>query len=223
MLTDIIPWSTRLPRFLNRGSTVFFNSVKVFDADGTDLGTYRKSHIPDGPGYQEKFYFTPGDTGFQVFATKFGRIGVGICWDQWFPEAARCMVLEGAEVLFYPTAIGTEPAHPDADTQPHWRRCIQGHAAANLVPVIVSNRIGKENALRSDQFINFYGSSFITDHCGAIVTECSRSNEEIIVHSFDLSDIRKDRILWGVFRDRRPDLYGAISTFSGATSTVSKQ
>lgn len=198
-------------------SNVFFNSVKVFDADGSDLGLYRKSHIPDGPGYQEKYYFSPGNTGFRTFETKFGTIGVGICWDQWFPEAARCMVLQGAEILFYPTAIGSEPPDPDVDTQPHWRRCIQGHAAANLVPTVVSNRIGKEHATKSSHFINFYGSSFITDHLGSIVENSSRCTEGIILHTVNLDDIRKYRLGWGVFRDRRPELYNTICSLDGVT------
>lgn len=196
---------------------MFFNSVKVFDADGSDLGLYRKSHIPDGPGYQEKFHFTPGNTGFRTFATKFGTIGVGICWDQWFPEAARCMVLQGAEILFYPTAIGSEPPDPSADTRPHWQRCIQGHAAANLVPTVVSNRIGKEYAKTSSNFIKFYGSSFITDHHGKIVEESPNCTEGIILHTVNLDEVRKHRVLWGVFRDRRPYLYGAISSLDGVS------
>lgn len=196
---------------------MFFNSVKVFDADGTDLGIYRKSHIPDGPGYQEKYYFSPGNTGFRTFKTKFGTIGVGICWDQWFPEAARCMVLQGAEILFYPTAIGSEPHNPDMDTQPQWRRCIQGHAVANHVPTVVSNRIGKEVGNEPGKSITFYGSSFITDHLGAIVEESSRCTEGIILHTINLDDVRKERTNWGIFRDRRPELYKPICSLDGDT------
>lgn len=187
----------------------------MIDADGQKLETYRKSHIPDGPGYQEKFYFTPGRTGFKTFQTRYANIGVAICWDQWFPEAARCMALEGAELLFYPSAIGSEVNDSAKDTHPHWQRCMQGHAAANMVPVIASNRIGTEPARTWDGKITFYGSSFITDHLGAIVALADRTNEAIITHTFELDAIRRERIAWGLFRDRRPDLYGPITTFDG--------
>lgn len=204
--------------FFERCHNVFYNSVKVFDSDGSDLGVYRKSHIPDGPGYQEKFYFSPGQSGFQTFGTRFARIGIGICWDQWFPEAARCMVLNGAELLLYPTAIGSEPLNSALDSSEHWRRCMQGHAAANMVPVIASNRIGMEKAKLWDGAITFYGGSFITDHLGAVVKECGRVAEEIVVHAFKLHRIRGDRVGWGLFRDRRPDLYGDICTLDGASN-----
>ncbi|CAM9906770.1 unnamed protein product [Scytosiphon promiscuus] len=157
--------------FFERGNNAFFNSVVVFDADGTRLGLYRKSHIPDGPGYQEKYYFNPGDTGFKVFDTRFGKIGVAICWDQWFPEAARAMALQGAELLLYPTAIGSEPQDPSLNSSAHWRRVMQGHAGANVVPVVASNRVGREEF--SESHINFYGSSFIADQTGEILSECS--------------------------------------------------
>lgn len=200
---------------------MFYNSVVMFDSDGANLGTYRKSHIPDGPGYQEKFYFSPGQTGFKVFATRHGRVGVAICWDQWFPECARCMVLRGAEVLLYPTAIGSEPHDASLNSEPHWRRCMQGHAAANMVPVAAANRIGVETSAATGtgtdarHQITFYGSSFVTDHLGDIVARAPRDKEQIVVASFDLNDIRKQRVSWGLFRDRRPDLYAAITTLDG--------
>lgn len=196
--------------------TRLFNSVVVIDADGTNLGTYRKTHIPDDHYYQEKFYFTPGDTGFMAFETKFAKIGVGICWDQWFPETARSMALLGAELLFYPTAIGSEPIL-ELDSMPHWRRVMQGHSAANLMPVIAANRIGREDVTASEanggqtSSLNFYGSSFITDNTGEIVEELGRDVEGVICHSFDLDELEKDRMSWGLFRDRRPDMYKIIS------------
>lgn len=196
--------------------TRLFNSVVVIDADGTNLGTYRKTHIPDDHYYQEKFYFTPGDTGFMAFETKFAKIGVGICWDQWFPETARSMALLGAELLFYPTAIGSEPIL-ELDSMPHWRRVMQGHSAANLMPVIAANRIGREDVTASEanggqtSSLNFYGSSFITDNTGEIVEELGRNVEGVICHSFDLDELEKDRMSWGLFRDRRPDMYKIIS------------
>ena len=196
--------------------TRLFNSVVVIDADGTNLGTYRKTHIPDDHYYQEKFYFTPGDTGFMAFETKFAKIGVGICWNQWFPETARSMALLGAELLFYPTAIGSEPIL-ELDSMPHWRRVMQGHSAANLMPVIAANRIGREDVTASEanggqtSSLNFYGSSFITDNTGEIVEELGRDVEGVICHSFDLDELEKDRMSWGLFRDRRPDMYKIIS------------
>jgi len=194
--------------FFERAGHAHFNSLAMIDADGTVLGLYRKAHIPDGPGYQEKFYFTPGDTGFQVWTTKFGRFGAAICWDQWFPEAARAMALMGAQALFYPTAIGSEPPPaPPLDSRDHWRRVMQGHAAANLMPVIAANRIGTEN-LTSE--ITFYGSSFITDATGAIVTQMGRTDEGAITARFDLDALARQRASWGLFRDRRPDLYGML-------------
>jgi N-carbamoylputrescine amidase len=181
-----------------------YNSVVMIDADGAILGTYRKSHIPDGPGYQEKYYFRPGDTGFKVWDTKFGRIGVGICWDQWFPEAARAMALQGAEILFYPTAIGSEPHDPSLATALPWQRAMQGHAVSNAIPVVAANRIGKEEGLGEPQ--NFYGHSFIADQQGTLVQEM-QSGEGVLVHTFDLDELRTYRSAWGFFRDRRTELY----------------
>ena len=199
--------------WFERAGNTFFNSLAMVDADGEILGVYRKSHIPNSVGYQEKQYFTPGDTGFKVWDTRFGRVGVGICWDQWFPEAARAMVLQGAEMLLYPTAIGSEPGIPDLDSRGHWCRTMQGHAAANLVPLIASNRIGHEVAT-GDASLNmdFYGNSFIADHTGALLNQADDANEAVLVASFDLDEVARYRTEWGVFRDRRPDLYGVITT-----------
>ena len=201
--------------FYEKDGTRLFNSIAMLDADGTVLGVYRKTHIPDDHYYQEKFYFTPGNTGFKVWQTRYGRIGVGICWDQWFPEAARAMALQGAELLLYPTAIGSEPIL-ETDSMPHWRRCMQGHAGSNLVPVMAANRVGseavepcEENGGQSSSLI-FYGSSFITDNTGAIVTEANRTDETILFASFDLERLEKERLSWGLFRDRRPEMYGEI-------------
>jgi N-carbamoylputrescine amidase len=205
--------------FFERANQSFFNSVAILDADGEVLGIYRKSHIPNGPGYQEKQYFSPGDTGFKVWPTRFGRIGVGICWDQWFPECARSMALLGADLLFYPTAIGTEPPPaPAIDSRLHWQRTQQGHAAANVMPLIASNRYGVERSLQDPEklFIRFYGSSFITDHTGDKVAEAGEEGEAVLTATFDLEDIAKQRASWGVFRDRRPDLYGALVSYDGA-------
>jgi len=199
--------------FFERAGQAHFNSLAMVDAGGEVLGLYRKSHIPDGPGYQEKFYFNPGDTGFKVWKTKFGVLGVAICWDQWFPEAARAMALMGAEALLYPTAIGSEPPPaPPLDSRDHWRRVMQGHAAANMMPVIVSNRVGTE---RLSTEIIFYGSSFIADQTGALVKEMDRTSEGVIIATFDLDAIAEQRRSWGLFRDRRPDLYGALITSDG--------
>lgn len=200
--------------FFERAGHAHFNSLAMIDADGSLMGLYRKSHIPDGPGYQEKFYFTPGDTGFKVWPTKFGVFGVGVCWDQWFPEAARAMALMGAEALFYPTAIGSEPPPaPPVDSRDHWRRVMQGHAAANVMPVIASNRIGKEKGQSGE--MTFYGSSFITDWTGSIAAELDRTTEGVATSAFDLDEVAKARASWGLFRDRRPDLYGAIVSHDG--------
>lgn len=196
-----------------RAGNVLFNSVVVVDADGAVLGTYRKSHIPDGPGYTEKYYFSPGDTGFRVWSTHHGRIGVGICWDQWFPEAARVMALRGAEVLLYPTAIGSEPPDPSWDSSGHWQRVMQGHAAANLVPVVAANRVGHEVGRTTS--ITFYGSSFITDATGAKVAEAGREGEAVLTATFDLATLDRQRLAWGLFRDRRPDLYGPLCSLEG--------
>lgn len=190
-----------------------YNSVAVLDADGKNLGIYRKTHIPDDHYYQEKFYFTPGDTGFKVFDTRFGTIGVGICWDQWFPETARGMALKGAEILFYPTAIGSEPIL-ECDSMPHWRRCMTGHAACNLMPVVAANRIGTEEVVpcaengNQSSALTFYGSSFITDATGEVVEQMDRVSEGFILHSFDLDELESERKSWGLFRDRRPEMYG---------------
>jgi N-carbamoylputrescine amidase len=196
-----------------KAGNAFFNSVVIIDADGTMLGIYRKAHIPESPGYHEKFFFSPGDTGFQVWQTRYGCIGVGICWDQWFPECARIMALQGAELLLYPTAIGEEPQDKSIDSQPHWQRTMQGHAAANVMPLIASNRIGVEQG--SNWQVQYYGSSFIADHTGEIVQHCDRSSESIVTASFDLNAIRKYRESWGVFRDRRIDLYHPLLTLDG--------
>ena len=202
--------------FYERDETRLFNSVAMLDADGIVLGVYRKTHIPDDHYYQEKFYFTPGNTGFKVWDTRYGRIGVGICWDQWFPEAARCMALAGAELLLYPTAIGSEPIL-STDSMPHWRRCMQGHAGCNLVPVAAANRVGLETVHPSaenggqESSLRFYGSSFLADGTGAIVAEAGRDEETIIQASFDLELCRQERMSWGVFRDRRPECYHALT------------
>jgi N-carbamoylputrescine amidase len=199
--------------FFERANTAYYNSIAILDADGECLGIYRKSHIPDGPGYQEKFYFRPGDTGFKMWPTKFGRIGVGICWDQWFPEAARCMALMGAEMLFYPTAIGSEPQDPALDSRDHWQRVMQGHAGANLMPLVAANRWGHEQGATCDA--TYYGSSFIAGPTGEKLQEADRTRDACLVQSFDLTALRRQRDGWGVFRDRRPELYGAIGTGDG--------
>lgn len=202
--------------FYERDGNAFFNTVALINNDGEVQGIYRKTHIPDDHFYQEKFYFTPGDTGFKVWPTKYGCIGVGICWDQWFPESARAMALLGAEMLLYPTAIGSEPVL-ECDSMPHWQRAMQGHAASNIMPLMASNRIGLETVKPSDannhqsSSLTFYGSSFITDQTGAIVEQASRDQEEILIHTFDLDEIRDMRISWGVFRDRRPEHYGPLN------------
>lgn len=200
--------------FFERANNVFFNSLAMIDADGAVLGLYRKAHIPDGPGYEEKFYFSPGDTGFRVFETRCGRLGPAICWDQWFPECARALALQGAEILLYPTAIGSEPPPSlPLDSSGAWRRVMQGHAAANVMPVVAANRFGHEEGARCA--LDFYGSSFIADETGAIVAEAPRAGEAVIAARFDLEAIAERRAAWGVFRDRRPDLYGALTTLAG--------
>ena len=204
--------------FFERAGRARFNSVAVIDADGSVLGLYRKSHIPDGPGYHEKYYFNPGDTGFKVWNTRYARIGVGICWDQWFPECARAMALQGAELLFYPTAIGSEPHDPTISSRAHWQRVQQGHAGANLMPLIASNRIGRED--QEDYHITFYGSSFIADQFGAKVAELGEHEEGILLHDFDLDQLEHVRSAWGVFRDRRPNLYAALGTLDGSTPSA---
>jgi N-carbamoylputrescine amidase len=189
---------------------ICYNTVAIIDATGEMMGTYRKSHIPDGAGYEEKHYFAHGNTGFRVWDTVYGRIGVGICWDQWFPEAARCMVAMGAEILLYPSAIGSEPLDPNIDSMPHWTTVMRGHAAANMVPVVASNRVGTEHTEHSS--ITFYGSSFVCDHRGALVCQCDRTTETFALASFDLDRIASERATWGLWRDRRPDLYRALIT-----------
>ncbi|EIQ1514014.1 N-carbamoylputrescine amidase [Vibrio parahaemolyticus] len=194
--------------YFEKAGNTFFNSLVMIDADGTVLDNYRKSHIPDGPGYSEKYYFSPGDTGFKVWQTKFGKFGAGICWDQWFPELARSLALHGAEAIFYPTAIGSEPQDPTLDSRDHWQRTMQGHSAANLVPVIASNRVGTE--VDDGIETTFYGSSFITDHTGAKIAEAPREGETIVYAEIDLAATAKARHAWGLFRDRRPDLYTSV-------------
>jgi N-carbamoylputrescine amidase len=210
-LSVVLPLSV-----FERASNAYFNSLVMIDADGTALGTYRKSHIPEGPGYHEKYYFSPGDTGFRVWRTRYGRIGAAICWDQWFPESARCMALMGADVLLYPTAIGSEPHDASMDTRDHWQRCMQGHAAANLVPLVASNRVGSERGQKYQ--MTFYGSSFIAGPTGEKVVEADRESETVLTATFDLEAVRAQRHAWGVFRDRRPDLYGPLLTLDGKTS-----
>jgi len=199
--------------FFEKKNNAYFNTVAVIDTDGSILGIYRKCHIPDGPGYEEKFYFNPGDTGFKVWNTKYARIGIGICWDQWFPEAARIMALKGAEILLYPTAIGSEPADNTVNSKEHWQACMQGHSACNMIPVVASNRIGTESFDNSN--ITFYGSSFITDNKGSVVVQANTIDETIISTSFDLDLYKQQRAAWGLFRDRRPSQYQDLLTNCG--------
>jgi len=200
--------------FFERANNAHFNSLAMIDADGSVLGLYRKSHIPDGPGYQEKFYFNPGDTGFQVWRTRYGVVGAAICWDQWFPEAARAMALKGAEILCYPTAIGTEPPPaPPVDSSAHWRRVMQGHAGANYVPLIASNRIGREVGETCE--VTFYGTSFIAGPTGEILADAGRDKEAVVTATVDLDAIAAARSSWGLFRDRRPELYGSLLSLDG--------
>lgn len=202
--------------FFEKCNNAYYNSLVMIDADGCVLDTYRKTHIPNGPAYQEKQFFIPGDTGFKVWNTRYAKVGVGICWDQWFPETARCLALQGAEFIFYPTAIGSEPAYPDIDSQPHWTRVQQGHAAANGVPVIASNRIGTETSKYiTDLSMTFYGSSFIADQTGELLQQANKTDETVLVQTFDLDAIRAQRDAWGLFRDRRPAMYAAIATSDG--------
>jgi N-carbamoylputrescine amidase len=199
--------------FFERRNNARYNSIAVIDADGRVLGVYRKTHIPDGPGYEEKFYFNPGDTGFKVWDTHYAKIGVGICWDQWYPETARCLALMGAELLLYPTAIGSEPEESSMDSKEHWQMCMRGHAAANIMPVVASNRIGVENIEGSE--ITFYGSSFITNQTGEKLAEADRESESVLTAEFDLDAIAIHRASWGIFRDRRPDMYKVLLTYDG--------
>ena len=198
--------------YFEKSNNAYFNSVAVIDSDGTILGNYRKSHIPDAAGYLEKYYFNPGNTGFKVWNTNFGKIGIGICWDQWFPEAARIMVLKGADILFYPTAIGNE-LRSDYDSSDAWQRAMQGHAVSNIVPVVASNRIGVEEV--QNQSNGFYGRSFISDHTGKILKEASRDKEEILIAEVDLAENHLFRRNWGLFRDRRTDLYQELLSLDG--------
>jgi N-carbamoylputrescine amidase len=202
--------------FFERANRAYYNSVAVIDADGALLGTYRKSHIPDGPGYEEKYYFSPGDTGFRVWKTRFGNIGIGICWDQWFPECARAMCLMGADFLLYPTAIGSDPAVPQRDYKNHWQVVMRGHAGANIVPVIASNRVGREVGLR-EHHLEFFGSSFIADQFGQLVVEAGRQGEAVVTAGFDLESIALQRAELGLFRDRRPELYQSLLSLDGRT------
>ena len=209
-LSVVLPLS-----FFEHANNAYYNALAMIDADGRVLGRYRKSHIPDGPGYHEKFYFRPGDSGFKVWQTRYGKLGAAVCWDQWFPEAARIMALKGADVLFYPTAIGSEPPPaPPVDSRDHWRRVMQGHAAANYLPLVAANRIGTEQGNAGS--LTFYGSSFIADPTGKILAELGREEDGVIVAEFDLAAIAQARASWGLFRDRRPDLYAPILTADGA-------
>ena len=201
--------------FFERANQAYYNSMAMIDADGTVMGIYRKTHIPQGPGYEEKYYFSPGDTGFKVWGTRFGKVGVGICWDQWFPESARSMALMGADILLYPTAIGSEPKMPGYDSQPHWQRTMQGHSAANVIPVCASNRIGRETD--QDVDMTFYGTSFITGNTGEILAQCDRNTEDIKIVSFDFREFENMRAGWGLFRDRRPAMYGALGGLDGGS------
>tara|TARA_R110000868_G_scaffold100912_9_gene277777 strand:+ start:7209 stop:8099 length:891 start_codon:yes stop_codon:yes gene_type:complete len=198
-----------------RANNALYNTLVMVDTDGEVLGLYRKSHIPDGPGYSEKYYFSPGDTGLKVWDTKVGKIGAAVCWDQWFPEAARLLALKGADIICYPTAIGSEPHDATIHSRDHWQRTMQGHAAANMTPVVASNRIGKEQGRTCD--ITFYGSSFIADNTGAKVVEAGETEEAVLTATFDLDKLRRTKIEWGVFRDRRVDLYGDLLSLDGTT------
>jgi N-carbamoylputrescine amidase len=202
-----------------RAGNAHYNTTVMVDGDGRRLGFYRKTHIPDGRGYQEKFYFSPGDTGFKVWETGVGKVGLGICWDQWFPETARAMALMGAEILLYPTAIGSEPPNPGYDSSTHWQNTMRGHAAANIMPLAASNRVGREVA-PDGRFDVFYGRSFIADHQGEKIEEMNRSEEGVRLATFDLAAIGELRRSWGVFRDRRPEMYGALMTLDGRTRSA---
>jgi len=208
-LSVVLPTS-----WFERSGPAFYNS----DADGSVLGVYRKTHIPNTIGYQEKTYFSPGDTGFKVWDTRYAKVGVGICWDQWFPEAARCMALMGAELLMYPTAIGSEPGDAELDSKNHWQNVMCGHAGANIMPLVASNRIGIETATTSDMEMTFYGSSFIADQNGEKKQVANRSDESVLIHGFDLDEIKAQRESWGIYRDRRPEYYKAVMTLDGQIS-----
>ena len=202
--------------YYERAGLTRYNSLAVIDADGSVLTNYRKTHIPQAPGYEEKFYFSPGDTGFQVVETKYGRVGCGVCWDQWFPETARSLVLQGAEILMFPTAIGSEPKKPELDSSGHWRRTMQGHAAANMVPLVASNRVGKETQGETEG--QFYGTSFIAGYTGEILADADRATETVITASVDLDAANAYRDNWGIFRDRRPNMYQTLRSLDGMTS-----
>ena len=199
--------------FYERAGNAFFNSVMMIDADGTQMGVYRKTHIPHAPGYQEKYYFSPGDTGFKVWPTRYGNVGVGICWDQWFPECARAMAMMGADILLYPTAIGTASYDNGYDYSPQWQHVMQGHAAANVIPVCASNRVGLEKAESCE--LNFFGLSFITDEAGTKIAEAGREEETVLTATFDFEGIRKNRDWFSLFRDRRPEVYDVLLTLDG--------
>ncbi|MFK0089685.1 N-carbamoylputrescine amidase [Pseudomonas sp. NPDC090755] len=210
-LSVVLPLS-----WYERAGNACFNSLTVADADGRLLDVYRKTHIPNAIGYQEKEYFSPGDTGFRVWDTAVGRIGVAICWDQWFPETARCLALQGAEVLLFPTAIGTEPGAADLDSRDHWQLTQRGHAAANILPVIAANRVGHEVASQDPALsMDFYGSSFITDHKGRLLAEADRSGSAVLLAELDLAHMRDERLTWGIYRDRRPEMYATLLTLDG--------
>lgn len=202
--------------YYERAGLTRYNSLAVIDSDGSVLTNYRKTHIPQAPGYEEKFYFSPGNTGFQVVKTKYGRVGCGICWDQWFPETARSLVLQGAEILMFPTAIGSEPKKPELDSSGHWRRTMQGHAAANMVPLVASNRVGHETQGETES--QFYGTSFIAGYTGEILADADRATETVITASVDLDAANAYRDNWGIFRDRRPNMYEALRSLDGMTA-----
>ncbi|MCF8067491.1 MAG: N-carbamoylputrescine amidase [Desulfobacterales bacterium] len=202
--------------FYEKSGPVRFNSIAMIDADGTVMGVYRKTHIPDAPGYDEKYYFSPGDTGFKVWDTRYGCVGAGICWDQWFPEAARDMLLQGAEIIFYPTAIGSHPGYSDWDSSRHWQRVMQGHAAANLLPIVAANRYGLEEGETCS--VSFYGTSFICDYTGAIRQEADKTGDAVLVQDINREEIKKLRSYWGAFRDRRPECYHRLMTLDGISS-----
>ncbi|MNO76735.1 N-carbamoyl-D-amino acid hydrolase [compost metagenome] len=202
--------------WFEKAGNAYFNSLSVADADGRLLGVYRKTHIPNAIGYQEKEYFSPGDTGFRVWDTAFGRLGVGICWDQWFPETARCLALMGAEVLLFPTAIGSEPGAAELDSRDHWQMAMRGHAAANILPVVAANRVGLEAATTDPELqMTFYGSSFISNHKGKLLVEADRSTPGVLVQQLDLAAMREERLTWGIYRDRRPEMYAALLGLDG--------
>ncbi|MFD2644351.1 N-carbamoylputrescine amidase [Pseudomonas japonica] len=204
-----------------KAGNAYFNSLSVADADGRLLGVYRKTHIPNAIGYQEKEYFSPGDTGFRVWDTAFGRLGIGICWDQWFPETARCLALMGAEVLLFPTAIGSEPGAAAFDSRDHWQMTMRGHAAANLLPVVAANRIGREVATGDPELhMDFYGSSFISDHKGKLLAEADRETPGVLMHTLDLAAMREERLTWGIFRDRRPEMYRTLLSLDGGSTSI---